>query len=116
MYQKRVSTTSAHLVLRNTHTRRIETRGSGRKWKIVRGMILIANSVTVHCIVDKIGGDPNCGLFAIFDGHGGKQVSEYCAERFPIEIRKELQKSPADLCKPLTEVFAKVRLKVMTYD
>jgi serine/threonine protein phosphatase PrpC len=62
----------------------------------------------VHCIVDKIGGDPNCGLFAIFDGHGGKQVSEYCAERFPIEVRKELQKSPADLCKPLTDVFAKV--------
>lgn len=26
----------------------------------------------MHCIVDKIGGDPNCGLFAIFDGHGGK--------------------------------------------
>lgn len=66
------------------------------------------DSILVHCIVDKIGGDPNCGLFAIFDGHGGKQVSEYCAERFPIEIRKELQKSPTDLCKPLTDVFAKV--------
>ena len=33
---------------------------------------LFINSFSVHCIVDKIGGDPNCGLFAIFDGHGGK--------------------------------------------
>ena len=45
----------------------------------------------MHCCVDKVG-DPTCGLFAIFDGHGGKQVSEYCAERFPDELRKELRK------------------------
>jgi serine/threonine protein phosphatase PrpC len=41
-----------------------------RKWKTVRTVLIDLNSV--HCIVDKIGGDPNCGLFAIFDGHGGK--------------------------------------------
>lgn len=43
-----------------------------------------------HCIVDKMGGDNSCGLFAIFDGHGGKQVSDHCADRFPAELRKEL--------------------------
>lgn len=25
-----------------------------------------------HCIVDKLAGDETCGLFAIFDGHGGR--------------------------------------------
>lgn len=62
-----------------------------------------------YSIVDKMGGDQTCGLFAIFDGHGGKQVSDHCAERVPVELRKELQKNPTDLCKTLTDVFAKVR-------
>lgn len=61
-----------------------------------------------YCIVDSAGGDSNCGIFAIFDGHGGKQVSEYCAERFPAEMRKEIQKGHVDLCKPITDIFAKV--------
>ena len=61
-----------------------------------------------YCIVDKVGGDPSCGLFAIFDGHGGKQVADHCAERFPIELRKELQKNPQDLCKPIIDIFNKV--------
>ena len=61
-----------------------------------------------YCIVDKCGGDPSCGLFAIFDGHGGKQVADHCAERVPVELRKELQKNPVDLCKPLIDIFSKV--------
>ena len=44
-----------------------------------------------HCHVDKLGGTPDCGLFGVFDGHGGKQVSEHCAESFPIEMRKAIQ-------------------------
>lgn len=39
-----------------------------------------------HCILDKAGGDPTCGFFGLFDGHGGRQVSDHCAERFPSEI------------------------------
>ena len=42
------------------------------------------------CHVDKLANDQNCGLFGIFDGHGGKQVSEHCAETFPLEIKKEM--------------------------
>lgn len=42
------------------------------------------------CHLDKVANDPSCGLFAVFDGHGGKQVAEHCSETFPIEIRKEL--------------------------
>jgi serine/threonine protein phosphatase PrpC len=61
-----------------------------------------------YCIMDKVAGDQTCGMFAIFDGHGGKQVSDHCAERFPTEFRKEMQKNPSDLHKPLTDIFAKV--------
>ena len=25
-----------------------------------------------YCMVDKVANDPSCGLFAIFDGHGGR--------------------------------------------
>lgn len=35
-------------------------------------------------------------------------MSDHCAERFPVEFRKELQKGPSDLCKPLTDIFAKI--------
>ena len=80
---------------------------SDHKWKTVRFMTIVA-----HCIVDKLGGETHCGLFAIFDGHGGKQVSEYCAERFPVEFRKEMQKQPNDLHKIITEIFAKVSVRL----
>lgn len=63
-----------------------------------------------HCIVDKIGNDATCGLFCIFDGHGGRQVSDHCAERFPDLIRKQVQTKPADLTKPLETVFQTVSL------
>ena len=65
---------------------------------IIADLLTIYFSVIAHCIVDKvIPSDPSSGLFAIFDGHGGRQVSDYCAERFPLEIKKEMQKNPADM-------------------
>lgn len=69
-----------------------------------------------HCIVDGIVGDSSCGLYCVFDGHGGKQVSEYCSERFPVEFKKELQKPQADLCKVITDVFAKVDKELKLID
>ena len=45
-----------------------------------------------YCHLDKVAGDPTCGLFGVFDGHGGKHVSEHCAEMFPVEMKKELGK------------------------
>lgn len=61
-----------------------------------------------YCLVDRVANDPTCGLFAIFDGHGGRQVSDHCAERFPVEIRKEMQKGPSDVGTVLNTAFAKI--------
>jgi serine/threonine protein phosphatase PrpC len=33
----------------------------------------------------------------VFDGHGGKQVSEHCAECMALEFKKEIVKKPKDL-------------------
>ena len=66
-------------------------------------------SFIAHCIVDKVvPNDPSLGLFCIFDGHGGRQVSDYAAERFPIEMRKELMKNPSDLSNCITDVYNKI--------
>lgn len=61
-----------------------------------------------YAIKDKLGNDPNCGLFAVFDGHGGKQVADHCAERIPEEMRKEVMKTPGDLSHTLDSVFLKI--------
>ena len=62
----------------------------------------------MYSIKDRLGNDPNCGLFAVFDGHGGKQVAEHCAERVPEEMRKEVMKSQGDISFAIDQVFLKV--------
>ena len=36
-----------------------------------------------HFAIDSFGKDINCGLFAVFDGHGGSEVVEYCTKVTP---------------------------------
>jgi hypothetical protein len=43
---------------------------------------------------DKLNNDFNCGVFSLYDGHGGKHVADHVAERMPDEIRKEIVKNP----------------------
>ena len=43
-----------------------------------------------YCHVDKAANDPTCGIFGVFDGHGGLTVSEHCAVMFPIELGKAI--------------------------
>lgn len=50
------------------------------------------------CAEDNFGGDGTCGVFGIFDGHGGKTVSEYLKDRVPEELKKQiLMNKPSDL-------------------
>ena len=67
-----------------------------------------------YCIRDKLGKDSNCGLFAVFDGHGGKQVADHCAERIPDEMRKEVVKTVGDLSYAIEQVFLRVSLSFST--
>ena len=61
-----------------------------------------------YCHKDGVAGDKMCGLWGIFDGHGGKQVSEHCAETFPLILKKELAKMPHDLYQVLENSFLDV--------
>ena len=42
------------------------------------------------CHKDILGRDENCGMFAIFDGHGGRHVADHCSETFVREFHKEI--------------------------
>ena len=86
---------------------RIETVDSVLVWKTVSKKTF-SNMILAHCCVDKMANDSSCGFFAIFDGHGGRQVSDHCAERFPNLLRNELLKKPADLNKTILDVYDKV--------
>lgn len=44
-----------------------------------------------HVIIDQYGGDPNTGLFAVYDGHGGDRVARYLRHNLHLAILKELR-------------------------
>ena len=79
----------------NTLILKTKTSNSDLPWKIVRNSIL---NFIAYVIRDKLAGDPNCGLFAVFDGHGGRQVSEHLKERMADEFKRDVAKTPGDLC------------------
>lgn len=67
------------LVSENTPIQRIRTPDIDLLWKTVSDIPHAYNSlISAYCVKDKLANDPNCGLFAVFDGHGGKQVADHC--------------------------------------
>ena len=89
----------------NMHIQRIRIINLDQQWKIVR---MIYMTIIAYCIRDRVGNDPNCGIFAVFDGHGGKQVAEHLKERMPDELKREISKTPGDLCHMIESTFLKV--------
>ncbi len=85
-----------HLVSKSTHTLRTRTSVLDLPWRTVR-IITSLHLIIAYFAKDKVGNDPNCGVFAVFDGHGGRQVADHCAERVGDEMRKEIVKTAGDL-------------------
>ena len=90
--------------LKSMHTLKIRISDSDLQWKIVRYKSFITYTLA-YCARDKFGNDPNCGFFAVYDGHGGRQVADHCAERVADEMRKEIVKTSGDLCIAIDAVF-----------
>ena len=63
---------------------------------------------TFSCI-DKFAGDASSAVFGVYDGHGGKTVSEHLKERMPDAIKREImQSNPMDLVVPLESAFKRI--------
>ena len=66
-----------------------------------------------YCHKDGVANDQSCGMFAIFDGHGGRHVSDHCSENVVREMQKELMKpsqttNNGTLNSSLERVFEKI--------
>jgi serine/threonine protein phosphatase PrpC len=61
-------------------------------------------------IVDKFNNDPDSGLFALYDGHGGKDAALYAKEKFPEIFSKFLSQSINTPEKALILGFQKIDL------
>jgi hypothetical protein len=60
------------LALKNTLIQRTKTSDSDPRWRIV-SFINGSNPIFLAYFArDRLNGDPNCGIFGIFDGHGGR--------------------------------------------
>ncbi len=103
---------SRHLVSKNMHTLKIRTLDSDLLWRIVRKSF---NKYIAYCVKDKVGNDPNCGIFGVFDGHGGRQVADHCSERMCDELRKEIVKNSGDLSAAIESVFLRVNFFLVSY-
>eukprot|EP00826_Nyctotherus_ovalis_P050144 TRINITY_DN6114_c0_g1_i12.p1 TRINITY_DN6114_c0_g1~~TRINITY_DN6114_c0_g1_i12.p1 ORF type:complete len:175 (-),score=59.88 TRINITY_DN6114_c0_g1_i12:505-1029(-) len=62
-----------------------------------------------YVCVDQFAGFTKQGFFGVFDGHGGKDVADYCASRMPevfMKLLKEAAMKGPEKC--LEETFVKV--------
>ncbi len=44
----------------------------------------------VHRMIPNLGGDSNLSYFAVYDGHGGRQIADFLEESLENQIYKEL--------------------------
>jgi serine/threonine protein phosphatase PrpC len=44
-----------------------------------------------HAVVDAFGGDPGCGYYGIYDGHGGRNVAEFLRLHLHGAVERELR-------------------------
>lgn len=66
---------------------------------------------------DNFAGDVTCGLFGVYDGHGGSTVSDYLKDRVHEEIGDRIKSdNPSDLVSTLEDAFEKIDGEVKAID
>ena len=58
--------------------------------------------------ITKLNLTPDVHLFAVFDGHGGREVSYFCKAHFPIELKACPAFKKLDYKKALNDTFMKM--------
>jgi len=58
--------------------------------------------------------DPNAALFAVFDGHGGKEVAEFASRHFAEELKKDENYKAKKYEEALKNTFLKIDALLMT--
>lgn len=53
-----------------------------------------------HIAIDGFAGQKDQGFFAVYDGHGGRQVMEYVQEKLHLTVAEELQAGSGDVSVP----------------
>jgi len=90
--------------LKVIHAWKIQTTNFALIWRIVRYVLTVG-----YVCVDQFGGFTKQGFFGVFDGHGGKDVADYCANRMSevlLNLLKEASMKGVEKC--LEETFVKV--------
>lgn len=58
-----------------------------------------------HCCIAKFDGDPSAALFTVFDGHGGRAVASYCAEKVADTFRQTDEYRKGDYAEALVKTY-----------
>mmetsp|Transcript_1046 Transcript_1046/g.1359 ORF Transcript_1046/g.1359 Transcript_1046/m.1359 type:complete len:462 (-) Transcript_1046:297-1682(-) len=58
--------------------------------------------------LEKVNGDQEISMFAVFDGHGGAEVAKFCAHHMPHEIQQLPEFQDGDYQNALTKVFHRI--------
>lgn len=66
------------------------------------------NMEDAHLSISKFGGDPTACLFAVFDGHGGREIAEFARLHFPEELLKNPDYVAGRFKEALSATFLKI--------
>jgi len=81
-------------------------------WKVVQVQGSREYMEDRHLVILKF--YKNYDLCAVFDGHGGKQVSDFCAAQFPNVLRARLEANSGKIRPSLSEAFLEIDARLDT--
>lgn len=67
-----------------------------------------------HVAINNFGDNPHDALFGIFDGHGGREVADYVANKLPGKLLEKIKESPQNTPGALTAAFLELDATIPT--